>query len=569
MGKQGPCYHCGVTSTPLWRNGPPEKPVLCNACGSRWRTKGTLTNYTPLHSRADLLDHENYKVPKVKSISIKSKDLKLQKRKRSNGNVELEGESLDCDQNFQKVLDEDTSNRSSSGSAISYSGSCAHFGTTDASDLTGSAQSNVWDPLVPSKKRTCASRSKPSYVEKLTKDLHCILHEQQLSNLSGSSEDDLLFQNETPMVSVEIGHGGVLIRHPTLAARDEESEASSLPIDNKTYALNEAYSGSASLPVHKEFKGTCLTNFGNEEVKKLAGQRAQESSKRDKFSHDKFGMLRNSMSPLTCTDLRDVVNYEEFMRHLTNEEQQQLMKYLPSTDTTKFPDSLESMFDCPQFLEALSSFQQLLLEGIFDVSFSGVKTEECRTLKRLALLNLTKSKWVEHYNRLKDVKHKQIKEGSRVTIGQTFLGSDNLKPAKKPRDSQNQNFPELKGMMRSPKRVHSYDTNDVDNEVSCFSPRSLFAFSPDTSSIMLDSLQFTDDSCDQALLFDVPSNGSFPQAELLHCHLWKQKTTQSDSSAENRSVGKQEALSDRPSSSLSSQQPSNSSSMLYPHLVIP
>ncbi|CAM8877726.1 unnamed protein product [Rhodiola kirilowii] len=22
MGKQGPCCHCGVTSTPLWRNGP-------------------------------------------------------------------------------------------------------------------------------------------------------------------------------------------------------------------------------------------------------------------------------------------------------------------------------------------------------------------------------------------------------------------------------------------------------------------------------------------------------------------------------------------------------------------
>jgi len=37
-------------ATPLWRNGPPEKPVLCNACGSRWRTKGTLSNYMPMHS---------------------------------------------------------------------------------------------------------------------------------------------------------------------------------------------------------------------------------------------------------------------------------------------------------------------------------------------------------------------------------------------------------------------------------------------------------------------------------------------------------------------------------------
>lgn len=39
-----------IAATPLWRNGPPEKPVLCNACGSRWRTKGTLLNYMPMHS---------------------------------------------------------------------------------------------------------------------------------------------------------------------------------------------------------------------------------------------------------------------------------------------------------------------------------------------------------------------------------------------------------------------------------------------------------------------------------------------------------------------------------------
>ncbi|CAN8247542.1 unnamed protein product [Cochlearia groenlandica] len=45
MGKKGPCYHCGVKSTPLWRNGPPEKPILCNAFGSRWRSKGTLEQF--------------------------------------------------------------------------------------------------------------------------------------------------------------------------------------------------------------------------------------------------------------------------------------------------------------------------------------------------------------------------------------------------------------------------------------------------------------------------------------------------------------------------------------------
>ncbi|KAD3067371.1 hypothetical protein E3N88_35251 [Mikania micrantha] len=50
MVKEGPCCHCGIKSTPLWRNGPPAKPVLCNACGSRWRTRGTLNDYVPKHA---------------------------------------------------------------------------------------------------------------------------------------------------------------------------------------------------------------------------------------------------------------------------------------------------------------------------------------------------------------------------------------------------------------------------------------------------------------------------------------------------------------------------------------
>ena len=56
----------------------------------------------------------------------------------------------------------------------------------------------------------------------------------------------------------------------------------------------------------------------------------------------------------------------------------------------------------------------------------------------------------------------------------------------------------------------------IDNDGSCFSPRSLFAMPPDGSSLMLDSLPFVDESSEQDLLLDVPSNGSFPQAELLH-----------------------------------------------------
>uniref|UniRef100_A0A3Q7EQN3 GATA-type domain-containing protein n=1 Tax=Solanum lycopersicum TaxID=4081 RepID=A0A3Q7EQN3_SOLLC len=46
---------CMVLSheTRHWRLGPAEKPVLCNACGSRWRIRGTLQNYIPRHANRE------------------------------------------------------------------------------------------------------------------------------------------------------------------------------------------------------------------------------------------------------------------------------------------------------------------------------------------------------------------------------------------------------------------------------------------------------------------------------------------------------------------------------------
>lgn len=113
--------------------------MLCNACGSRWRTKGTLANYTPLHARAEPDDFEDHRVAKVKSISInKNKEVKPLKRKQNHDSmVMVGGLSTDYNQGFRKVVDEDASNRSSSGSAISNSESCAQFCSGDASDLTG------------------------------------------------------------------------------------------------------------------------------------------------------------------------------------------------------------------------------------------------------------------------------------------------------------------------------------------------------------------------------------------------------------------------------------------------
>ncbi|KAF5460108.1 hypothetical protein F2P56_020001 [Juglans regia] len=540
MGKQGPCYHCGVTSTPLWRNGPPEKPVLCNACGSRWRTKGTLANYTPLHARAEPDEYEDHRVSRMKSISInKNKEVKLLKRKQKSDNMVVASGVPDYNQGFRKMIDEDTSNRSSSGSAISNSESCAQFSSADASDLTGPSQSMVWDTTVPSRKRTCVSRPKPSPVEKLTKDLCSILHEQQssYSYFSGSSEEDLLFESGTPMVSVEIGHGSVLIRHPSSIARDEESEASSLSVDNKQFPSNEAYSYSDAPPVHNVSRVVGFSSPGFERMKNHAGQGMQpEQLKRDKSQNENLQILASHNSPLCDIDLNDVLNYEEFMRHLTNEEQQRLLKYLSPVDAVTVPDSLKSMFDSPQFKDNLIYFRKLLVEGVFDISVPGAKSEDCKTLKRLALFDLTKSKWVENYQKFNS------STGGYVVSGSNATASSNLTNVKRLHDSPSQNPTEFKTMMKCPKRVimkASYETKEViDNDGSCFSPRSLFALPTDGGSLMLDSFHFVEENSDQDLLLDVPSNGSFPQAELL-----------------------------QPALSFGAQQASTSSSSIYPHLV--
>lgn len=94
-----------------------------------------------------------------------------------------------------------------------------------------------------------------------------------------SSEEDLLLESDIPMVSVEIGHGSVLIQHPSSITGEEESEASSLSINNKIQTMNEAYSWLTTPLLRSDDK---LVNFSSQEiekVKKLPGQ-GQEQIKR-------------------------------------------------------------------------------------------------------------------------------------------------------------------------------------------------------------------------------------------------------------------------------------------------
>ncbi|CAH2046098.1 unnamed protein product [Thlaspi arvense] len=463
-----------MCSTPLWRNGPPEKPVLCNACGSRWRTKGTLVNYTPLHSRAegDEIEIEEHRAQRmmIKGMSLNKKILK---RKSYQENFTVKRANLEFNNGFKKrALEEEASNRSSSGSVVSNSESCD--------------QSNAWETTFPCKRRTCVGRPKAaSSVEKLTKDLYSILQEQQSSCLSGSSEEDLLFENESPMV---IGHGSVLMRDPHSGARDEESEASSLLVER---------SKSSSIRSIK---------FGGKAIK-------QEQLKRTKSQT----LGRHSSVPLCNIDLKDVFNFDEFVEKFTEEEQQKLMKLVPEVDSVDLPNSLRSMFESSQFKENFSLFQQLVADGVFQTSSSsGSKLEDVKTLAKLALSDPNKSHLLESYYMLKE-KRKGIEDSVTATsrVSNPNLSKNNsLVTIERPCESLNQNFSETRVVMRSPKEVMKIRSNHVkteeivENSVSSFNPMSYggsMAFSYEDNDIS-----------DQDLLLDVPPNGSFPQAELLH-----------------------------------------------------
>ncbi|KAL1213968.1 GATA transcription factor 27 [Cardamine amara subsp. amara] len=469
MGKQGPCYHCGVTSTPLWRNGPPEKPVLCNACGSRWRTKGTLLNYTPLHARAEG-DETEIEDHRAQSLMIKgmSMNKKIPKMKSYQENFAVKRVNLEFNIGFKrKALDEEASNRSSSGSVVSNSESCA--------------QSNAWDTTFACKKRTCVGRPKAaSSVEKLTKDLYTILQEQQSSCLSGSSEEDLLFENETSML---IGHGSVLMRDPHFSVREEESEASSFLVES---------SKSSSIHDGKVIK--------------------QEQLKRSKSQ-----VLGRHSLPLCSIDLKGVFNFDEFIEKFTMEEQQKLMKLLPQVDFLERPDSLRSMFESSQFKENFSLFQQLVADGVFEKSSSSSsKLEDIKTLAKLALSDPNKSHLLESYHMLKEQK-KGIEDSVTTTSRVSNLSPSNnhsLVTIERPCESLNQNFSETRVVMRSPKEVMKIRSNHIETEEIL--ENSVCSFKPMSCGGSLVFSYEDNDISDQDLLLDVPSNGSFPQAELLH-----------------------------------------------------
>ncbi|KAI4371475.1 hypothetical protein MLD38_019707 [Melastoma candidum] len=267
MGKRGPCCHCGVTSTPLWRNGPPEKPVLCNACGSRWRTKGSLMNYTPLHCRVESIIYEDHRSFHVNNTySYKGKGVKHHARKQNED--EKISRKVGSVAVHQKAMDEDViSNRPSSGSAISESD--AWFGSV----ITGPAESVVQESMEPSRKRMCTDRAKHSSVENFAKYLHTILQEQQSSSCFSSTTSDeyLLLERQMPTGPAEFGHGSALIQHQSESTREDYNNMKMLQNQGRrTIPSKSAISGGN--PRWNPMGGKRTRDIENHEVSDRVGE---------------------------------------------------------------------------------------------------------------------------------------------------------------------------------------------------------------------------------------------------------------------------------------------------------
>ncbi|KAK8943387.1 GATA transcription factor 26 [Platanthera guangdongensis] len=308
--------------------------------------------------------------------------------------------------------------------------------------ISGSAQSNRRDSLVLSKKRSLI-RSKPSSVEKLTKDLYSIWHEQQSSNLSGISDDDLLFESELIMGSEEIGHGGVLLGYPRPKVAEEESEASSLPSYDKDNFSPEI------LNILQE-RDPLLLSANLELTRGEKNLSLERAAVRGCGAH--IGIHVRSSCDSTCTerekDRREGSMERLFMRSGI------VANYI---DTSIKYCSLKSMFSSPQFLECLSHFQQLLQEGIFDLSTLRMSVEECRTLKRLVLLNFIESRWVLHYKEIKDKKDRQVAAVKSSETSKSYFHYSISTPSKRHCESKDRH------LLASARATHSIRTTSGRN----------------------------------------------------------------------------------------------------------
>lgn len=105
------------------RNGPAEKPVLCNACGSRYRIRGrSLENYARKHAQG-------------KSIAQRARFSSKALQKKRKFKVEENFSSNAC--KHSTTSDDSTTSKSCSESAISCPQSCYEIKEDIRGEISG------------------------------------------------------------------------------------------------------------------------------------------------------------------------------------------------------------------------------------------------------------------------------------------------------------------------------------------------------------------------------------------------------------------------------------------------
>ncbi|XP_055819220.1 GATA transcription factor 26-like [Solanum dulcamara] len=203
--------------TILWRNGPPEKPVLCNACGSRWRVRRTLDGYIPRHANREI---QSYQLHSEMKPACDDQKLEV--------GVDVSGQD-----GSSACLEEEMNNISSLGSAGSSSGNCMQM-----EEISGEADKDpLWNPdSVPRRKRSKLRQHILSPVERLQRQLYNNLQEPDFENISADDENILIYARNKYIPPNEIGLGAKLLVSPTTTA--EHSSLSPMAEDNASCSAN-------------------------------------------------------------------------------------------------------------------------------------------------------------------------------------------------------------------------------------------------------------------------------------------------------------------------------------------
>ncbi|KAG5625543.1 hypothetical protein H5410_010761 [Solanum commersonii] len=184
--------------TAHWRPGPAEKPVLCNACGSRWRIRGTLHNYVPRHA---IRETQSYQLPSETTTRLLVRDGLEVGVSGQEGSSACPGEELN---NIPSLVDHP------------WSTAC-RWKKQMRSELT----QRILSP-----------------VERLQRKLYNNLQEPEFENIQDSGEDvTLIYARNKYIPPNEIGLGAMLLVSPTTTTEC----STSLPLmaeDNASCSMN-------------------------------------------------------------------------------------------------------------------------------------------------------------------------------------------------------------------------------------------------------------------------------------------------------------------------------------------